>query len=127
MASTAQILFVFATLFVMLSQALPLQRRVENVDIKVTSASEFCSYLPPSPGGDIASAEGNAVPFCTKTQASGTRQFPSGFVKTAHFASTSTYTQVTGTIDRSKYQLSASDGGGQYDNLVRYLFFKTKT
>ncbi|KAI7849525.1 hypothetical protein BDC45DRAFT_609580 [Circinella umbellata] len=117
MVSTTQILFIFATLFIMLSQALPLERRVENINIKVTSASEFCSYLPPSPGGDIASAEGSAVPFCTKTQATGTHQFPTGFIKTAHFSSTSTYSQVTGTIDRTKYKLSASDGGGQYDNL----------
>ncbi|KAI9251942.1 hypothetical protein BDA99DRAFT_521597 [Phascolomyces articulosus] len=114
--STTQIIFVFISLFFLFSQALPLQRRVENVNIKVTSTSEFCSYLPPTPGQEIAVAEGSAVPFCTSTQAQGTRQFPSGFIVSAHFKQTSTYSQVTGRIDRTKYQLKASDGGGQYDD-----------
>lgn len=105
----------------LLANALPLDRRGSPVNIKVDSTNEFCTYLPPKPGMPIGEAEGNAVPFCTKTQASGTRQLPSGFIKTAHFKQTSSYTQVTGRIDRSKYSLSASDGGGQYDNKVSIL------
>ncbi|CDS10891.1 hypothetical protein LRAMOSA11377 [Lichtheimia ramosa] len=109
-------LIIAALLSALLVNALPLERRGSPVNIKVDSAQEYCTYLPPKPGMPIAEAEGNAVPFCTKTQASGTRQLPSGFIKSAHFKQTSTYTQVTGRIDRSKYSLSASDGGGQYDH-----------
>ncbi|KAI8137552.1 hypothetical protein BJV82DRAFT_634808 [Fennellomyces sp. T-0311] len=112
----SNILLLAIAFFVALTQALPLERRVGNINILVKSASQFCSYLPPNPGQPIAEAEGSAVPFCTQVQASGTRQFPSGFIVSAHYKSTSTYTQVTGRIDRSKYKLSASDGGGQYDN-----------
>lgn len=101
---------------VMLSNAHPLVRRVENIDIQVTSNDNFCSYLPPSPGETIAKGEGNAVPFCTQKQEPGTRTFPEGFIVSSHFDQTDTYVQVTGRIDPSKYELSESDGGGQYDN-----------
>ncbi|KAI9489507.1 hypothetical protein BDB00DRAFT_884479 [Zychaea mexicana] len=114
--SIVQILIVLVSVLLALVHALPLERRAENINIKVTSSSQFCSYLPPSPGEEIAHAEGSAVPFCTSKQASGTRQFPSGFITSAHFKSTSTYSQVTGRIDRTRYQLSSSDEGGQYDN-----------
>ena len=116
------ILLLIAAFFVASVRPLPLERRIGNINILVKSSSQFCSYLPPKPGQEIAQAEGSAVPFCTAVQASGTRQFPSGFITSAHFTQTSTYTQVTGRIDRSKYRLSASDGGGQYDNKVtKYL------
>lgn len=39
-----------------------------------------------------------------------------GFVTVAHYQKNSTYEQVTGYIDRSKYNLDVNDGGGQYDN-----------
>lgn len=99
-----------------LTNAHPLMRRVENIDIQVTSNDNFCSYLPPSPGESIAQGEGNAVPFCTQQQESGTRTFPEGFIVSSHFEQKDTYVQVTGRIDPSKYGLSESDGGGQYDN-----------
>jgi hypothetical protein len=78
----------------------------------------FCSFLPPKPGGNIANSESNAVVFCNKpsSQAPDANIFPSGFIKTAHFAKGSGFVQVTGRIDRRAYGLSASDGGGQYDS-----------
>jgi hypothetical protein len=78
----------------------------------------FCSFLPPEPGGNIAGSESNAVVFCNKpsSQAPNANIFPSGFIKTAHFAKGSGFVQVTGRIDRRAYGLSASDGGGQYDS-----------
>ena len=109
--------FILFAVFIM-ANALPLQRRIGDINILVHSSSQFCSYLPPNPGQEIAQAEGSAVPFCTDAQASGTRQFPSGFIASAHYKETPTYTQVTGRIDGSKYGLSSSDGGGQYDNKV---------
>ncbi len=84
--------------------------------LAVNSASKFCSFLPPKPGQDIASSEESAIAFCTDpTLAPGAKKFPAGFIVSAHFVRTSTYVQVTGRIDRTKYKLKASDGGGQYD------------
>ena len=78
----------------------------------------FCSFLPPQPGGNIAASESNAVVFCNKpsSQAPNANIFPSGFIKSAHFAKGPGFVQVTGRIDRNAYGLSASDGGGQYDS-----------
>lgn len=42
--------------------------------------------------------------------------FITGFITTAHYLKSSTYVQVTGFFDRTKYKLGANDGGGQYDN-----------
>jgi hypothetical protein len=39
-----------------------------------------------------------------------------GFITTAHYLKTSSYVQITGFFDRSKYNLGSNDGGGQYDN-----------
>ncbi|KAG2172677.1 hypothetical protein INT43_000024 [Umbelopsis isabellina] len=98
--------------------SLPIAKRGSGVAIEVKSSSQFCFYLPPHKGGDIAASEDNAIPACTDTSlASGAIQFPTGFIKSAHYVSTSGYVQVTGRIDRTQYGLKASDGGGQMDNL----------
>jgi hypothetical protein len=78
----------------------------------------FCSFLPPNRGGNIAASESDAVAFCNKPspKAPGANIFPSGFIKTAHFAKGSGFVQVTGRINRSAYGLSPKDGGGQYDS-----------
>ncbi|KAG0166933.1 hypothetical protein DFQ28_003401 [Apophysomyces sp. BC1034] len=100
----------------MATQALPLEKRGSGTAIHIKSAKEFCSYMPPRPGQDISQTENNAQPFCTNTNlAHGSKKFPGGFIKSAHFKKTSNYVQVTGRIDRSKYRLSSRDGGGQYD------------
>lgn len=83
--------------------------------IQVKSDTEFCSFLPPHPGDNVSATEQNGIPFCTNSKLGG-QVFPSGFIKSAHFESTSDYAQVTGRIDRTKYKLKKSDGGGQYDN-----------
>ncbi|ORZ17652.1 hypothetical protein BCR42DRAFT_412239 [Absidia repens] len=95
--------------------ALPLTRRAVSISLK--SESAFCSFLPPHAGDDVGGTEENGIPFCsTSGLSSSNRVFPSGFIESAHYASTSAYVQVTGRMDRSKYSLKASDGGGQYDN-----------
>jgi len=78
----------------------------------------FCSFLPPQPGGNIANSESDAVVFCNKPSANAPNAnlFPPGFIKTAHFAKGPGYVQVTGRINRSAYNLSPDDGGGQYDS-----------
>ncbi|KAI8595381.1 hypothetical protein EDD21DRAFT_286527, partial [Dissophora ornata] len=84
------------------------------------SQADFCLFLPPTYGGDIAANEDRAVAFCTVPNIPGAinaKVLPSGFIKSAHFVSNTAkgYVQVTGRMDRSKYGLSANDGGGQYD------------
>ncbi|KAI7883995.1 hypothetical protein K492DRAFT_184170 [Lichtheimia hyalospora FSU 10163] len=88
-----------------LSNAHPLVRRVEDIDIQVTSKDNFCSYLPPTAGETIAKAEGNAVPFCTQQQEPGTRTFPEGFIVSSHFDEKPGYVQNEhgGTCNGYKY------------------------
>ncbi|KAF8967575.1 hypothetical protein BGZ46_000140 [Entomortierella lignicola] len=86
----------------------------------ILNQSNFCIFLPPKFGGDIASNEDRAVAFCTKPKMVGApnaQVLPAGFIKTAHFVANTTanWVQVTGRLDRSKYGLSPKDGGGQYD------------
>ncbi|KAI1321150.1 hypothetical protein EDD11_007716 [Mortierella claussenii] len=86
----------------------------------ILSQTDFCIFLPPKFGGDIAANEDRAVAFCTKPNMPGApnaQVLPAGFIKSAHFVSNTqkNYVQITGRIDRSKYGLSANDGGGQYD------------
>jgi hypothetical protein len=106
-------LFVLVAFFVLLAQAIPIVKRAYSIQIK--SGTDFCTFLPPHAGDDVGATEDQGKPFCTSS-ALGGQTFPSGFIKSAHYVSTSKYVQVTGKIDRTKYQLSASDGGGQYDN-----------
>jgi hypothetical protein len=85
--------------------------------VQLTSAMDFCLFLPPQPGLEVAVNEDNGVPFCLDpATVQGSQPFPQGFIKTAHYHRTDSYTQVTGFFDRSKYNLSESDGGGQYDS-----------
>jgi hypothetical protein len=107
---------VLCALFAMVCHALPVaNKRAPKYQIHVNSNTAFCSFMPPHPGNDVGGTENNGIPFCTSSSLGG-KTFPSGYIKSAHYTSTSNYQQVTGRIDRTKYSLKASDGGGQYDN-----------
>ncbi|OAQ33749.1 hypothetical protein K457DRAFT_40202, partial [Linnemannia elongata AG-77] len=86
----------------------------------ILSATDYCIFLPPKYGGDIAANEDRAVAFCTKPNLPGApnaQVLPAGFIKSSHYVVNTQkgYVQITGRIDRSKYGLSSKDGGGQYD------------
>ncbi|KAF9179957.1 hypothetical protein BGZ50_006560 [Haplosporangium sp. Z 11] len=86
----------------------------------IRNSKDFCLFLPPMYGGDIAANEDRAVAFCTKPNMPGAPKagvFPAGFIKSAHLVrdTKKEWIQITGRIDRSKYGLSKKDGGGQYD------------
>ncbi|KAG0206695.1 hypothetical protein BGX28_001894 [Mortierella sp. GBA30] len=85
----------------------------------ILNQTDFCVFLPPMVGGDIAANEDRAVAFCTKPNLPGANAqvLPKGFIQSAHFVANTqnNWVQVTGRIDRSKYGLSPKDGGGQYD------------
>lgn len=86
----------------------------------VVNSDVLCFFLPPSSGGDIADSEKTAVAFCdSASDAPGAKAFPSGFIQTSSYKSgtgAGKYVQYTGLINPSKYGLSSSDEGGQYDN-----------
>ncbi|KAG0215107.1 hypothetical protein BGX28_000812 [Mortierella sp. GBA30] len=81
------------------------------------AADNYCFFLPPMLGGDIAQNEDAAIAFCNKPnpKAPGAKIFPDGFVLSAHWASSDSWVQITGQIDPAKYNLNPCDAGGQYD------------
>ena len=83
-------------------------------EVAIKSQTDFCLFLPPTPGADVATTEDFGVLYCAKGTAGapGAKTFPSGFITTAHYAKSSSYIQVTGYLDRTKYSLKASDEGG---------------
>ncbi|KAG0236060.1 hypothetical protein BGW42_004168 [Actinomortierella wolfii] len=85
----------------------------------MNGVTDFCWFLPPVVGGNIAANEDRAVAFCTRNQknAPNANVFPKGFIQSAHWVknSTSDWVQVTGRFNPEKYKLSRKDGGGQYD------------
>ncbi|KAG0340795.1 hypothetical protein BG000_011080 [Podila horticola] len=85
----------------------------------IKNGKEFCLFLPPMYGGDIAANEDRAVAFCTKAMPEAPKAgvLPAGFIKSANFVRNTQagWVQVTGRMDGSKYGLSPKDGGGQYD------------
>ncbi|CAG8588782.1 4956_t:CDS:1 [Paraglomus brasilianum] len=85
----------------------------------IDNSTVYCLFLPPQPGGDIASHENDAVPFCTQAtpNAPNANILPSGFIVTSHYVVGDGFVQVTGRIDGSKYNLSSTDMGGQYDSV----------
>jgi len=119
MVKLSAILFVLAAVASTNAAVLRRAAPTGGLNVTVESVDLFCSFLPKAPGGDIGASESDAVPFCTVANppnAPGAQAFPAGFIKTAYFNSTDSYVQVTGKIDPAAYQLSPSDGGGQYDN-----------
>ncbi|KAF9276921.1 hypothetical protein BGZ68_009659 [Mortierella alpina] len=97
------------------------RRSVSGKTIAIDNEKQFCLFLPAKKGADIAKHERTAVAFCTNphnSETPGARKFPGGFIKSHHLAvmrGVNHYLQVTGRIDRSKYDLSKHDQGGQYD------------
>ncbi|ORX54593.1 hypothetical protein DM01DRAFT_1286702, partial [Hesseltinella vesiculosa] len=85
--------------------------------IILESEQSYCIYLPPSPGMGVAETENDGMPFCTDTSLAPHSQIlPQGFITSAHFYTTETYSQITGGINPSIYDLDTSQGGGQYDH-----------
>ncbi|KAG9326112.1 hypothetical protein KVV02_002800 [Mortierella alpina] len=102
-------------------RAVPATRVVSGKTIAIDNEKDFCLFLPPMVGGDIAKNEHSAIAFCTKPHGGatpGARPFPKGFIQSHHLKvnrGVDAYVQITGRIDRKKYKLHKSDQGGQYD------------
>ncbi|KAH8552471.1 hypothetical protein BGW37DRAFT_489112 [Umbelopsis sp. PMI_123] len=90
-----------------------------GMTITVNNANDFCLFLPPKAGGDVAASEKTARTFCTSKQANapGAKLFPDGFILSSHFVhnKTADYVQITGLINPTTYNLSLQDQGGQFD------------
>ncbi|KAG0362707.1 hypothetical protein BC939DRAFT_441468 [Gamsiella multidivaricata] len=101
------------------TEAAPLRRATYGQTAALVSASEYCLFLPPLQGGDIAENEDRAVAFCNVPIASAPNAgiLPTGFIKTLNFVENTSeqWVQITGQMDGSTYDLSSKDEGGQYD------------
>ncbi|KAG0214671.1 hypothetical protein BGX28_001709 [Mortierella sp. GBA30] len=97
--------------------ALGTQAQIKGQIASLDSADNYCFFLPPMVGGDIAANEDKAIAFCNKpnTRAPGAKIFPPGFVLSTHWASGKDWVQISGQIDPVQYQLNPCDTGGQYD------------
>ncbi|KAF9356422.1 hypothetical protein BGX26_005286 [Mortierella sp. AD094] len=108
-----------ATLFLASAAVLAMgtQAQINGQIASVDSADNYCFFLPPMVGGDIAANEDRAIAFCNKPNSSapGAKIFPPGFVLSAHWATGNGWVQVTGQIDPAQYSLNPCDTGGQYD------------
>ncbi|KAG0043537.1 hypothetical protein BGZ83_011288 [Gryganskiella cystojenkinii] len=111
-STSAPIFLAFATLL-----ALGAQAQINGQIASLDSADNYCFFLPPMVGGDIAANEDAAIAFCNKanSKAPGAKIFPEGFVLSAHWATSDSWVQITGQIEPSKYSLNPCDAGGQYD------------
>ncbi|KAF9370909.1 hypothetical protein CPB97_002377 [Podila verticillata] len=93
--------------------------------LALISATNYCIFLPSKPGQTISDSEDSAVAFCNTATSSApnARTLPTGFIKSLHWVSNTSkgYVQITGRIDRSKYDLPSSDGGGQYDTRAAFV------
>lgn len=116
-----KILYILCLLLV-LTQASVLNKRGTGVGISIVSSSDFCLYLPPTPGQSISATENDATAFC-HTSRSYAKSFPRGFIRSAHYVRTSTLVQVTGRMNHTAYNIQTEDGGGQYDYKVSLFFY----
>ncbi|KAI8084513.1 uncharacterized protein BX664DRAFT_337164 [Halteromyces radiatus] len=108
MVSSSLILILCVFLFQV--YGFPVRR---SASIHLQSSTDFCFFLPPHPGDDVGATEDQGIPFCSNTT---TNAFPQGLIVSSHFESQDAYVQVTGRLNPDAYQLSHTDGGGQYDN-----------
>ncbi|KAF9950445.1 hypothetical protein BGZ72_007902 [Mortierella alpina] len=97
--------------------AMGTQAQIKGQIASLDSADNYCFFLPPMVGGDIAANEDKAIAFCNKpnSRAPGAKIFPPGFVLSSHWASGKDWIQISGQIDPVQYQLNPCDTGGQYD------------
>jgi len=82
-------------------------------NVIINGVDDFCLYGPPN-GGSIGNTERVEVAYCLKS-GYGTRQFPNGTIKGAHFVKTPEYVQITGWGDFTKIGIKHGDAGGELD------------
>lgn len=73
------------------------QAQIKGQIASVDAADNYCFFLPPMVGGDIAENEDRAIAFCNKpnTRAPGAKIFPPGFVLSSHWATGPGWVQIT--------------------------------
>ena len=95
--------------------------------VVIKSPTEFCMFLPPSPGITISDSEGypfsegrdaeiTAISHCTMNipEAPGSQLFYDDFFQAVHYQKTDTQVQITGRMNASVAGIPL-DGGGYYD------------
>ncbi|KAF9285666.1 hypothetical protein BGZ68_003671 [Mortierella alpina] len=86
--------------------------------IAIVDKRRFCMFLPPAPGDEVAPTEELARAFCMGKGIKSPNTIPKGFIRSALYQEDreNGFVQVTGEFNRGAYNLSATDGGGQYDS-----------
>lgn len=77
--------------------AMSVQAQINGQIASVDAGDNYCFFLPPMVGGDIAENEDRAIAFCNKpnTRAPGAKIFPPGFVLSSHYATGPGWVQIT--------------------------------
>ncbi|KAF9570297.1 hypothetical protein EC968_002016 [Mortierella alpina] len=88
--------------------------------IAIQDGKQFCMFLPPQPGLEIAPTEEEALAFCMGKKIRSPRSLPKDFIRRESVLyqedPEKKFVQVRGHFNREKYDLSAEDQGGQYDS-----------
>ncbi|PWN36848.1 uncharacterized protein FA14DRAFT_183227 [Meira miltonrushii] len=92
----------------------PHSQRSRCQNVYVNSVQDFCLWGPPRGQEEIGEVEDRTVSYCTKS-GYGTRIFPPGTLKGAHFIKTKDFVQVTGYGDFTSIHVKAGDEGGELD------------
>ncbi|KAF9171165.1 hypothetical protein BGX20_008029, partial [Mortierella sp. AD010] len=94
-------------LFISTSQAVPVHQRDYGQTAALISDTEYCIFLPPERGGNIADNEDKAVAFCNVPieSAPNARIIPQGLIRSVHFVKNTErgWVQITGRLDPSAY------------------------
>ncbi|KAF9940190.1 hypothetical protein BGZ67_008231 [Mortierella alpina] len=86
--------------------------------IAILGKHKFCMFLPPQPGLEVAPTEEDAIAFCKGKGVESPNPMPENFIRSVRYyeAPEKKFVQLTGKFNRDAYELSAADGGGQYDS-----------
>jgi hypothetical protein len=80
----------------------------------VNNVQDFCLWGPQVAGSVIGNVEQIVIAYCTHPNR-GTRLFPEGTLKSAHFVETPDYIQITGSGNFQNINIAAGDAGGELD------------
>ena len=88
----------------------------QNTETSITNASAFCIMLTGYGAYPVALNEGCASTYCYGHASKLGPPMPKGYILSAHYATNTTYVQVTGCIDSSVWAQNPTDEGGQMDS-----------
>ncbi|KAG0021506.1 hypothetical protein BGZ80_002245 [Entomortierella chlamydospora] len=101
--------------FISTSHAVPVHRRDYEQTAALISDTEYCVFLPPQRGSNIADNEDRTIVFCNVLieTALNAGIISHGLIQSVHFVENTEdgWIQITGRLDPSAYDLSSDDQG----------------